>query len=221
MERDRLQILTSIRHGLGRDALNAAERQTLEAQLASPQPNLIPAQTRLSGSALIDRFVHKAENALATVQRLATVAELPEAIANYLNWHQLTAPLVLPETAMAALLAPLPLPFALERRPARSGDAACLTSCFAAIAETGSLVLHSSANYPTSSSYLPDSHLVLVRSEQIVDCYETLWRKLRAELGAMPRSLNWITGPSRSADIGMSMQMGAHGPIRLHILLLV
>ncbi|HMU90574.1 MAG TPA: lactate utilization protein [Pseudomonadales bacterium] len=217
---DRLQILTNIRRSLGRDALAPAQQQPLEAALAAPQPNLIPAQTRLNGAALLERFVTKAEAALASVQRLGNLDELPAAIEAYLRQHQLPAALTVPESGLAALLGPQPLPFALLQRPARSGDAACLTGCFAAMAETGSVVLRSGAELPIGSGYLPDSHLVLLRSEQIVDCYESLWRKVRAELGTMPRSLNWITGPSRSADIGMSMQMGAHGPIRLHLLLL-
>lgn len=217
--RDRQQILTNIRRSLSRDALPPEHQQLLEAALAAPQPNLIPAQTRLTGDALLQRFVSKAEAALASVQRLGSLNELPAAIEAYLRLHQLPAALTVPESGLAALL-PQPLPFALLQRPARSSDAACLSGCFAAIAETGSVVLRSGAELPISSGYLPDSHLVLLRSEQIVDCYESLWRKVRAELGAMPRSLNWITGPSRSADIGMSMQMGAHGPIRLHLLLL-
>ena len=45
------------------------------------------------------------------------------------------------------------------------------------------------------------------------------WDLLRKTLGGMPRNVMLVTGPSRSADIEQSLELGAHGPRRLHVVL--
>ena len=95
-----------------------------------------------------------------------------------------------------------------------------LTHAFAGIAETGTLMLRSGADAPTTLNFLPDTNIVLIEAGRIVGAYEEAWAMLRAAGGAMPRTVNFITGPSRSADIEQTLQLGAHGPRRLHILLL-
>ena len=96
-----------------------------------------------------------------------------------------------------------------------------LTPCYAAIAETGTLMLISGPQTPTTLNFLPDTHIVVVRVEQVVASYEDGWDQLRAS-GAgerLPRVINFITGPSRTADIEQHIELGAHGPRRLHIVL--
>lgn len=108
-----------------------------------------------------------------------------------------------------------------EQRPARVGDEASLTTAFCAIAETGTLLLHSRADSPTTLNFLPDLHLVVLAASQVVGAYEEAWQLLRAATGGtLPRTVNLITGPSRSADIEQKLQMGAHGPRQLVIFLL-
>ena len=71
-------------------------------------------------------------------------------------------------------------------------------------------------------NFLPVNHIVVLRAEQITGAYEEGWRRLRAdgEDGAfMPRTVNLITGPSRTGDIEQRLQLGAHGPRRLHIII--
>ncbi|MEZ5579927.1 MAG: LUD domain-containing protein [Candidatus Competibacteraceae bacterium] len=64
---------------------------------------------------------------------------------------------------------------------------------------------------PTTLNFLPDTHIVVLRADRIVGAYEDAWDLLRARGLGMPRTVNFITGPSRSADIEQTVQMGAHG----------
>src|SRR5690606_29190384 len=91
---------------------------------------------------------------------------------------------------------------------------------FGAVAESGTLVMLSGADNPTTLNFLPDHHLVVVDEKDIAGDYETVWDQIRKRFGAkeMPRAVNWITGPSRSGDIEQTHLLGAHGPRSLHVL---
>jgi L-lactate dehydrogenase complex protein LldG len=110
---------------------------------------------------------------------------------------------------------------AVETGRAESSDANALSHAFAGVAETGTLVLASGPESPTTLNFLPDNHIVIVRADDIEGDYEAIWQRLRTAYGKgkMPRALNLITGPSRSADIEQEIILGAHGPRRLHILI--
>lgn len=94
-----------------------------------------------------------------------------------------------------------------------------VTEAFCAIAETGSLVKLSSRESPTALNYLPDNYICVVHRERIIRHIEDAWDLLRAEQKGMPRALNIITGPSRTADVEQTIQLGAHGPRRMHVVL--
>ena len=49
---------------------------------------------------------------------------------------------------------------------------------------------------------------------------EDAFAMVRAELGDMPRALNFISGPSRTGDIEQTIVLGAHGPCRVHLILI-
>ncbi|MDX1401836.1 MAG: LUD domain-containing protein, partial [Kiloniellales bacterium] len=112
--------------------------------------------------------------------------------------------------------------FDVSEGPARADDGASLSPAFAGVAETGTLMLHSGEKIPTTLNFLPDDHIVLLKASRIVAGYEDGWDLLRAQSkdGLLPRTVNFITGPSRTADIEQKIELGAHGPRRLHILLL-
>ena len=108
-------------------------------------------------------------------------------------------------------------------RPARRDAERCcrrVSHAFAGVAETGTLVLMSGADNPTSLNFLPDNHIVVVDAKDVAGDYETVWQRLREKFGdgVMPRTVNLITGPSRSADIEQTLILGAHGPRRLHVI---
>ncbi len=102
----------------------------------------------------------------------------------------------------------------------RGNHPVSVTPAFCAVAETGSVVLLSGAGSPTLLNFLPDAHIVVVEARRLVPHYEDVWARLRT-LGEMPRSVNFITGPSKTADVEQTLQIGAHGPRSLHVILTV
>ena len=195
----------------------------MQARLRAHRRNLVPARaTALDEQGQVELFVAMAEEVQATVTRVRSLAAVPEAVARYLAAENLPAELVMaPDPRLDAIpWNAWPL-LRIRRGRAEPEDRVSLTPCHAAIAETGTLMLTSGARTPTTLNFLPETHIVLVRSEQVVAAYEDGWDLLRTAetAGALPRTLNFVTGPSRTADIEQHIELGAHGPRRLHIVL--
>jgi L-lactate dehydrogenase complex protein LldG len=219
----RERVLAGIRSSLHRGPLSEDAATQLRARLAAHRRNLIPARAMaLDERGRVELFVAMAEEVQATVSRLASHQDIPDAIARYLAAENLPAALVVaPDRRMDCI------PW--ERRPllrvrrgrAEPEDAVALTPCYAAIAETGTLMLISGPDTPTTLNFLPDTHIVVVRADQVVAVYEDGYDRLRAggASDTLPRVINFITGPSRTADIEQHIELGAHGPRRLHIVL--
>jgi L-lactate dehydrogenase complex protein LldG len=218
------QILGGIRKSLGRGPLSDDAAAPLRRRLSEHPANLIPARTKsLDGEGLAAMFKTFAEDADATVTRVADATAVPRAVADYLASRNLPAEVVRsPDAALDAYpWSEVPL-LQMRKGAATGADAVSVTPAFAAIAESGTVMLTSGADRPTTLNFLPGTHIVVLRKDQIVGDYEQAWQKLRAtaaERGeAMPRAVNLVTGPSRTGDIEQKLQLGAHGPIRLHLI---
>jgi L-lactate dehydrogenase complex protein LldG len=72
---------------------------------------------------------------------------------------------------------------------------------------------------PAAASLLPETHIAVVPVGRIVKHMEDGWARARAELGRLPRLVNFISGPSRTGDIDQTIVLGAHGPYRVHMIL--
>jgi L-lactate dehydrogenase complex protein LldG len=209
----RRHILDRIRQRVGRTPQNAVGAQdTMAAALAArtqgPRPPV--------GDDLFLCFRQRSEALASTVDRVPALADVPPAVARYLQHGGLpTAAVCAPEMAGLDWLA---AGLAVEGRAARAGDLVGITGCFCAIAETGTLMLCSSPASPASVSLLPETHIALVNAERIVPGMEEGWQLARAELGGLPRSVNFISGPSRTGDIEQTIVLGAHGPYRVHVI---
>lgn len=215
-------VLGAIRRGLRRGPLPADQAGLLAGRLASHPRHLIPARSRLPRAAQIDLFVANLEKEFGTVIRLPDLAALPEAVADYLAQQNLPSAFVMaPHPELRAIpWSARPLLQIREGR-AEASDTVALQHGFAGIAETGTLMLPSGAERPTTLNLLAETALVLLRASRVVGAYEEAWDMLRAERGegAMPRNVMLVTGVSRSADIEQTLELGAHGPRRLHVLL--
>jgi L-lactate dehydrogenase complex protein LldG len=223
MTDDRRQVLESVRRALRRPEPERAVRAAIERRIADAAAGPLPARGQIEPRARLDLFVAMAEEASATVARVSGRAAVPAAVADYLARENLPAAVrVAPDPAVADLpwhTRPL---IEVTAGPTRGGDPVSLTPALAGVAETGTLALISGPTTPTTLNLLADVHIVLLEAGRVVGGYEDVWRLLREVQGKerMPRTVNFITGPSRSADIEQTLQMGAHGPRRLHIILL-
>jgi len=222
----REQILGGIRKALKRGPIADAKAAELRAKLAHPARNVIPARaTSLNARGQRELFVAMAEAVQASVVRVKSAAEVPSAVGDYLAAANLPAKLVMaPDPRLDGIpWRDRPL-LEIRRGRAEDGDLVGLTACVAGIAETGTLMLTSGPESPTRNNFLPDHHLVVLKSDQIVATYEDGFDRLRERQKqpdgswAPPRTVNFITGPSRTADIEQTIELGAHGPRRLHII---
>jgi L-lactate dehydrogenase complex protein LldG len=222
MSEARERILAGVRNSLGRGRLNPNEEAELRARLSEHRRNLVPARaTDLDERGRVELFAEMAEEVQATITKVSSPAAVPETVARYLAAENLPAELVMaPDPSLDEIpWNTWPL-LQIRRGRAEADDRVSLTPCHAAIAETGTLMLISGAHTPTTLNFLPETHIVVVRHDQVVATYEDGWDRLRAaKAELLPRAVNFITGPSRTADIEQHIELGAHGPRRLHIVL--
>lgn len=206
-------------------AITADERKAVADYLQQHPVGPQPAFATVAGDLKL-RFRAMSERMASTVDEVLGWADAPAAVARYLEAQQLGCNAVIwPSLAhldwAGAGLAVEPRP---PRRDESNGaDPVGITSCFCALAETGTLVLLSSADTPASTHLLPATHIALVPASRIVATMEEAFALMRAERGGvdamMPRAVNMVSGPSRTADIEQTVVLGAHGPFRVHLVI--
>jgi L-lactate dehydrogenase complex protein LldG len=166
---------------------------------------------------LVKRFGERAASLASDVAQARTITEVPDLVARYLSERQLPR-----QGVCWPVLAPYGWHSAgieLQARAARGDDLVGITGAFAGIAETGTLMLLSGPETPATVSLLPETHVAVLESGRIMATMEQAWDRLRVERGALPRAVNFVSGPSRTADIEQTVTLGAHGPYRVFIII--
>jgi L-lactate dehydrogenase complex protein LldG len=215
MNHARDEILNRLRQSLHRQGPpEPAALLLLEQRMAKPKTHVQP---RLNED-LTQRFINKLKAVHVTVEQVATLKAVAGAVTEYLHAQSLPQHLLMSKDVAKEDIE-WPQELHIEHRPAQDKDRVTLTGVFAAVAETGSVVLLSGPNSPTTLNFLPVDHIVLVREEQILPYVEDVWTRLRKDGMGLPRTVNFITGPSKTADVEQTIHYGAHGPQRLHIIL--
>lgn len=217
-------ILGNIRRAVGRESgVDAATRETLSARLASRPRGLIPERGRGGTDTLVQDFADRAEQVNATVVHIEGLSEIPEAVSAFLaENNQPSAVRLAPHPDLRAVDWSDRPTLEISEGPSDGSEVTSVTRCFAGIAETGTLMLLAGPEGPTTLNFLPENHVIVVKRSELVGSYEDAWDKLRDHIGAeglLSRVVNLITGPSRTADIEQTLELGAHGPIRLAILI--
>ncbi|MBM3357647.1 MAG: lactate utilization protein C [Betaproteobacteria bacterium] len=217
----RENILARIRAQQGKgEQPDAGEREAVAAYIrarpAGPRP-------RVDGD-LIARFRERAEALASTTDTVEALDAVPAAVARYLRSN--TLPLAAVCWRELAGLEWKAAGIEVEAREARETDLVGITGAYCAIAETGTLVTLTGPATPAAVSLLPETHVAVVRASRIVRGMEEAWQLVRSEGeapgstgAALPRAVNFISGPSRTADIEQTVTLGAHGPYRVHLVL--
>jgi len=214
-------VLGKVRRALAVSGSEADRQALVEKRLANAPASLIPERGQLAGAARVDLFCKMAEAVQAGVRRVASADDVPEAIAEFLRQNNLPAEIRLGEDRRLAGLPWEKTPNLARNSGASDGrDPVGVSHAYGGVAETGTLVLLSGPDNPTTLNFLPDTHIVVVEAGDIAGDYETVWQRIRTAFGkgVLPRSVNWVTGPSRSADIEQTLLLGAHGPRALQII---
>ena len=223
MSEARARILAGIRKSLKRESPAAAP---LEQRLAAPPRGPLPARAQnLDHKALVDLFEKQAREVACSVVRVRSLDDVPAELQRYLKSQNLPAQIEMsPDPTLDHVPwrnAPM---LEIARGRPSGAEGVGVTSAFAAVAETGTLMLASGAASPATMNFLPDTHVVVLPAARVVGPLEDAWAKLRGSVdgrlqaATMPRTVNLITGPSRTGDIEQKIEMGAHGPRRLHLI---
>jgi L-lactate dehydrogenase complex protein LldG len=221
MSTARDNILDRVRAALGKSARDeagfAAADARMRAHASGPRPRL--------PEDLVEQFARRSLDMGSTVERIGNRTEIPGRTALYLAALELPPALAMQKSTSGvcwpefAALDWAGAGLAIEARPTTGGDRLAITGCFCAIAETGTMVILSGADTPTAHVLLPDTHVAVVAAGRIVGSMEDAFALIRRECAALPRAVNLISGPSRTGDIEQTIVLGAHGPYRVHVLI--
>ncbi|MGF6772506.1 L-lactate dehydrogenase complex protein LldG [Paraburkholderia sp. GAS199] len=209
----RRNILARIRAAQGREpepsaSERAAATDYLTRHPQGPRPDM-PAD-------LTARFIEEALKMSTTVDTVESLNDVPAATYRYLDQHALPLQAIAWQTLQDLPWAEAGL--GVEFRKPRDGDVVGLTGCFCATAETGTLVLLSGPETYASAGLLPETHIAIVPASRIVAGHEDAFGLIRSERGELPRAVNFVSGPSRTGDIEQTIVLGAHGPYRVHVI---
>lgn len=170
------------------------------------------------GADLLTHFAQQARRMSDTVDLVSSAGEVPAAVARYLDEVRVSKKAIAWQTLDGMTWHEAGLQ--VEFRPPRNEDLVGITGVFCAVAETGSLMLLSGPHTWSSASLLPETHIAIVPASRIVAHMEDAFALARAERGELPRATNFISGPSRTGDIEQTIVLGAHGPYRVHVIIM-
>lgn len=215
-------VLARVRKSLGVGAEDADRRLTIQKRLYNHRRNIVPKRAQIGREDLVAQFKAMLEGQSASVSVADSADQVPELVAENLRRNNLPQLVRMGDDEFLVALD-------WERAPtlgidhmsnAGDGDVG-LSRAHLGVSEVGVLVLISGADNPTTLNFLPENHVVVVREGDIVGAYEDAWDRIRSKFGerAMPRAVNFVAGPSRTADIEQTIVMGAHGPRRLHVII--
>ena len=215
MSSARDRVLASIRDAIGGSASEASRLDAARARIARHPRQIEPAFDESARQ----RFQSRLEAAQASFAAVANLDAVAAEIERYLDHRGLEKKLV---SGADELLRSIAWPATIEVSPWEAGAdyRVGLARAECGIAETGTLMLLSGAKHPTSLNFLPDYHIVLLPAEDLLLRMKDAWDRNRASHGRLPRTVNFISGPSKTADIEQTVEYGAHGPRCLHVILI-
>jgi L-lactate dehydrogenase complex protein LldG len=215
----RADIFANIRRSLGVTGAEAPRKTAVAERLERAPKGLIPQRGQVSGPERVALFRAQAEMVQATVEEVNSLSDVPAAVAHYLRDHNLPATVRMGADLRLAMMPWSDTALDVKQGASDGHDLNAVSHAFSGVAETGTLVMTSGPDNPTTLNFLPDNHIVIVNAKDLAGDMEETWNKVRRAHGKgdMPRTVNFITGPSRSGDIEQTILLGAHGPRALHV----
>jgi L-lactate dehydrogenase complex protein LldG len=217
----RSRILSRIRRSASKGD-EAGRAAAVEKRLKDPRRNIVPDRGQGDEAHRIAVFQRIMEGVGGTVEILDDLNDVPTSVARYLRDTNRPARV---RRGSDELLGKLPWHRAqtleVEEGRAQDADTASFTHAFAGVAESGTIVQLSGGANPTTLNFLPEAHIVLLEAKDLHGSYEEVWTRLREVYGQgqMPRTVNMISGPSRTADIEQTIVRPAHGPKDMHVII--
>ena len=224
MRSARTEILGNIKASLNAIQNQVARERAAQIRINNPPSHVIPKRALLEKPELLTLFRKMAEEVAATTNQINALDKLPAEVADFLTQHNLPTKIKTDSNLLFANVDWAAQPtLEVSRGKAENDDLVSVTAAFAGVAETGTVVLTSGATNPTTLNFLPENHIVVLPISRLHGTYEETWDHLLhsriQEAKPLPRTVNWITGPSRTGDIEQTMLLGIHGPRRLHLIL--
>jgi L-lactate dehydrogenase complex protein LldG len=214
-------ILKRVRASLHAPVSDGTRRNAVADRLNKAPKGVIPARGQLEPQARVELFCAMAQKLAATLESVASVEHVPEAVALYLRERNLAASFRMGnDDRLAGMPWHEQKSLEVKRGPSHGDDEVGVSHAFGGVAETGTVVMVSGPENPSTINFLPEHHIVVVKASDIDGDLETAIGKVREKFGKgnMPRTLNLISGPSRSGDIEQKIILGAHGPRALHLI---
>lgn len=217
----REEIFASIRRSLHATGTEAPRRASVRARLDQHPSGIIPARGQGNVGERVKTFRAEVLRTGATLAIVSKATDIPAEVARFLRELNLPAAVRFGAEASLEELPWSGTSIEIARGASDGHDITTVSAAFAGVAESGTLALLSGPDNPTTLNFLPENHIAVVKADDVVGDLESVFALVRRRFGegSMPRTLNFITGPSRSADIEQTLLFGAHGPRRLHIVL--
>lgn len=218
----RENILAKVRAATAAHAASDKDRAKLVAnRMARPPQGVVPARAQLPPPERVELFCAKAVALAASVERLKKFDDVPKAVSAYLRERNLPAAVRMgADPRLAALPWGKSRALTVRHGASDGDDEAGVSFAAAGVAETGTVALWSGTDNPTTINFLSEHHIVVVDARDIDASLEDVLARVRKTFGKgkMPRSVNFISGPSRSGDVEQKLVLGAHGPRALHLI---
>jgi L-lactate dehydrogenase complex protein LldG len=219
------EILSKIKRALDKsDAVPLPPHASLSAQQVLRECEAQRDELIAAFEAMLTRaggYFAVAQNAQAVVEHIAEIAATTRAT-KAVGWH---SPL-LEQLGVGARLAEMQIEWITDAADADKAafirDAAeaglGITAVDYALADSGTLCVLAGKSQPRTASLLPPIHVAILRPEQILRGLDDLFALLPAGRD-LSSAVTLITGPSRTADIELTLVVGVHGPQQLHVIL--
>ncbi len=214
-------ILGKIRQSLKTTGDRSIEREEVALRLEQKERGILPERGKVEPEERVKLFLAYNDKVASTTDRVGSYDNVPGAIADYLRGRNLPQRIKMGgDKRLASIDWSKEPQMEWSVGPSDGTDLVGLSHAMGGVAETGTALFSSGPDNPTTLNFLPETHVIVVKAEDIASDYETVLDQLRGDDGeaVMPRVVNMVTGPSRSGDIEQTILLGAHGPKDVHVI---